>query len=140
MTRHTQYWHRHCKCFCIPCLVSVEIFGGQDWSQYPQYPLPGICSKFSSIFVEHQYLSSGSVSVMHPCFKTPLNLKGNLHWAFLSGLSFVVKHWLLARFPEDWLLGRLPKDKMGWLLWQLCAAMMTWVATHHLVDLDLLTF
>ena len=75
-------------------------------SQYPQYPLgKRICSKFSSTFVEHQCLPSGSVSVIHPCLKMPLNLKGNLHWVFLSGLSLVVKHWPLGRFPEDIIKG-----------------------------------
>ena len=83
----------------IPWMVCVEINGGQNWSQYPQ--CLRMCSKFSSTFVEHQYLPLGSVSVIHSFLKTPSNLKGNLHWTFFSGLSLVVKHFALGRFPKD---------------------------------------
>ena len=45
--------------------------GGQDWPQYPQLPIPAECSIFSLTFVEHQYLSSGSVSVIHSFLNIP---------------------------------------------------------------------
>ena len=82
----------------LPVVTShtLEFNGGQDLGlQNPQLPCPSMCSKFSLTFVEHQCLLFGSWSVMHSCLRIPLNFQGNLHWAFLSGLSLVVKHWEL---------------------------------------------
>ena len=71
-------------------VVDVVSLGHVDL-QYPQFPLT--CNRFSSTFVEHQCLPSGSSSVMHPFLKIPLYLKGMIQGAFLlTGLSTVVLH------------------------------------------------
>ena len=72
----------------ISCINWV-LLGGHACPQYPQLPIP---SKLSSTFVKHQYLSSGSVSVIHSNLIVSSKKKGNTHGAFTSGLSSVVKH------------------------------------------------
>ena len=41
---------------------------------------------------KHTYFPSGSVSLVHSFNTLPSNFHGNLHSAFLSGLSLVVRH------------------------------------------------
>ena len=65
---------------------------GHDSVQYTQLPSPGTWSSFSSTFVEHQCLPSGSVSVMQPSFNLPWNLNGMAQGVSLVGLSLVVTH------------------------------------------------
>ena len=45
-----------------------------------------------SFLKKHTYFPSGSVSSVHSFKVLPLNFQGNLHSAFLSGLSLVVRH------------------------------------------------
>ena len=49
------------------------------------------CSKFKE-YINRTYRPFGSASSVHSFFNLPLNFHGNLHSAFLSGLSLVVRH------------------------------------------------
>ena len=73
-------------------VVVTILFSRHDSLQNPQLNWPPICSSSLSIFVEHQYFPSGSVSSVHSFSNVPLNFQGNLHSEFLSGLSSVVRH------------------------------------------------
>ena len=84
--------------------VVTEVCVTLDWGQflgeqYPQNPWPGICWKLSSVWVEHQSLPSGSVSVMHPVLNFPWNLKGKEQGALGLGLSLVVRQLWALEYP-----------------------------------------
>ena len=59
---------------------------------------------------KHTYFPSGSVSSVHSFITLPLNFHGNLHSAFLSGLSLVVRH----IWPE---MTKLLLNLLFFLLW-----------------------
>ena len=55
--------------FLVLGFLILGFKSGHDSLQNPQLPWPPICSKSSSTFVEHQYLPSGSVSLMQVFLK-----------------------------------------------------------------------
>ena len=68
-------------------------FGKQVWYQLKIMFLWGTCNLRPCISRHYcTYFPSGSVSSVHSFKRLPLNFHGNLHSAFLSALSLVVRH------------------------------------------------